>query len=65
MIQKKKQKNKDFKMERYNFLQIEKKWRGNKLAVNVKNKDYKKYYCLEMFPYPLERYTWDMLEIIL
>ncbi len=40
-------------MERYNFLQIEKKWRENKLAVNVKNKDStKKYYCLEMFPYP-------------
>ncbi len=40
-------------MERYNFLQIEKKWRGDKSAVNVKNKgSTKKYYCLEMFPYP-------------
>ena len=40
-------------MERYNFQKIEKKWRENTSAVSVKNKDSKKkYYCLEMFPYP-------------
>ncbi len=40
-------------MERYNFHKIEKKWRENKLAISVKNnKSKKKYYCLEMFPYP-------------
>ena len=40
-------------MERYNFHKIEKKWRENKHAISVKNdKSKKKYYCLEMFPYP-------------
>ena len=40
-------------MERYNFQKIEKKWRENTSAVSVENKDSnKKYYCLEMFPYP-------------
>ena len=40
-------------MERYNFLKIEKKWRENKLSNSVSNiKSNKKYYCLEMFPYP-------------
>ena len=40
-------------MERYNFHKIEKKWRENSSAVSVINKDSKKkYYCLEMFPYP-------------
>ncbi len=40
-------------MERYNFQKIEKKWRENSSAVSVQNKDSnKKYYCLEMFPYP-------------
>tara|TARA_Y100000591_G_scaffold332581_1_gene370508 strand:+ start:2108 stop:4621 length:2514 start_codon:yes stop_codon:yes gene_type:complete len=40
-------------MERYNFQKIEKKWRENPNAVSVNNnnKD-KKFYCLEMFPYP-------------
>ena len=43
-------------MERYNFLNIEKKWRNNKLALSVSNsKSKKKYYCLEMFPYPSGR----------
>ena len=40
-------------MERYNFRNIEKKWRDNELfnsVVNINSK--KKYYCLEMFPYP-------------
>ena len=42
-------------MERYNFKIIEKKWQkhwkeNNSFKV-LKNKD-KKFYCLEMFPYP-------------
>ena len=40
-------------MERYNFLAVEKKWRANKSANSVKNSNAdKKFYCLEMFPYP-------------
>ena len=40
-------------MERYNFLKIEKKWRENRFASSVENiNSKKKYYCLEMFPYP-------------
>ena len=40
-------------MERYNFHKIEEKWRNNKISNSVVNlKSKKKYYCLEMFPYP-------------
>jgi len=40
-------------MERYNFLKIEKKWQDQVLVNTVRNnKSEKKYYCLEMFPYP-------------
>ena len=40
-------------MERYTFQKVEKKWRNNISANNVRNdKSKKKYYCLEMFPYP-------------
>ena len=40
-------------MERYSFQKIENKWRSNINANSVKNKNSKKkYYCLEMFPYP-------------
>ena len=40
-------------MERYNFQTIERKWRNNPSFNSVKNKKAKKkYYCLEMFPYP-------------
>ena len=40
-------------MERYSFQKIENKWRSNTNANSVKNKNSKKkYYCLEMFPYP-------------
>ena len=40
-------------MDRYNFLKVEKKWRDNPIASSVINsKSEKKYYCLEMFPYP-------------
>ena len=40
-------------MERYNFLNVEKKWREKKTTNSVsRNNSDKKYYCLEMFPYP-------------
>ena len=40
-------------MERYNFHKIEKKWRNKKDFTSVKvNNSNKKFYCLEMFPYP-------------
>ena len=40
-------------MERYNFLKVEKKWQAIESATSViNNKSKKKYYCLEMFPYP-------------
>ena len=40
-------------MERYSFQKVEKKWRENNLAISVKKSGAeKKYYCLEMFPYP-------------
>ncbi len=40
-------------MERYSFKNIEKKWRSNKILLSVSNPESnKKYYCLEMFPYP-------------
>ena len=40
-------------MERYNFLKVEKKWQSVSTATSVSNKkSKKKYFCLEMFPYP-------------
>ncbi len=40
-------------MDRYNYLAVEKKWREKNSSMNVKNDQAsKKYYCLEMFPYP-------------
>ena len=40
-------------MERYSFQKVEDKWRKIVSANSVKNnKSKKKYYCLEMFPYP-------------
>ena len=40
-------------MERYSFQSIERKWRNNPSFNSVVNKKAKKkYYCLEMFPYP-------------
>ena len=40
-------------MERYNFTTIEKKWRTKSNVNSVKRiNSQKKYYCLEMFPYP-------------
>ena len=39
-------------MERVNFQAIEKKWRSKNSFSNTSNPDGKKFYCLEMFPYP-------------
>ena len=39
-------------MERVNFQAIEKKWQKNFASTNLYNKKGKKFYCLEMFPYP-------------
>ncbi len=40
-------------MERYNFTAVEKKWRETNSANSLINpKAKKKFYCLEMFPYP-------------
>ena len=40
-------------MERYSFQKIEDKWQKDLTANSVRNsKSNKKYYCLEMFPYP-------------
>lgn len=43
-------------MDRYNFKIVEKKWQGfwakNKTFKSILNKNKKKFYCLEMFPYP-------------
>ena len=40
-------------MERYNFVAVEKKWREDTSVNSVKNQNSdKKFYCLEMFPYP-------------
>ena len=43
-------------MDRYNFRKVEDKWRNfwelNKTFKTVLQKNKKKFYCLEMFPYP-------------
>ena len=43
-------------MERYNFKLIEQKWQNfwekNKVFSAKKDNNKKKFYCLEMFPYP-------------
>ena len=40
-------------MERYSFQKVERKWRSNISFNSVKNSNSnKKFYCLEMFPYP-------------
>ncbi len=43
-------------MDRYNFKSVEEKWQNiwekNKSFQTIKDKDKKKFYCLEMFPYP-------------
>ena len=42
-------------MERFNFQIIEKKWRDKLLKKKLHNAQGKKFYCLEMFPYPSGR----------
>ncbi len=42
-------------MERVNFQLIEKKWQEKFLSSKLYNKNGKKFYCLEMFPYPSGR----------
>ncbi len=39
-------------MERVNFQLIEKKWQEKFISAKLYNKNSKKFYCLEMFPYP-------------
>ena len=39
-------------MERFNFQVIEKKWQKKFSKKKLYNKKSKKFYCLEMFPYP-------------
>jgi len=39
-------------MERVNFQAIEKKWQDKFTKLKLYNKEGKKFYCLEMFPYP-------------
>ena len=39
-------------MERFNFHVIEKKWQKHFAKKKLQNKKGKKFYCLEMFPYP-------------
>ena len=39
-------------MERVNFQVIEKKWQNKSLFSTLLRKEGKKFYCLEMFPYP-------------
>ena len=39
-------------MERFNFKAIEEKWQKKILSDNLYRKEGKKFYCLEMFPYP-------------
>ena len=39
-------------MERVNFQAIEKKWQSKFASSKLYNKNGKKFYCLEMFPYP-------------
>ena len=42
-------------MERFNFQVIEKKWQDKFVNSNLYRKNGKKFYCLEMFPYPSGR----------
>ena len=39
-------------MERVNFQAIEKKWQEKFFKSNLSREGSKKFYCLEMFPYP-------------
>ena len=49
-------------MERINFQAIEKKWQKVFPSQNLSNKKGKKFYCLEMFPYPSVKNTYGACE---
>ena len=55
-------------VDRYNFKLVEEKWQNiwdqNKVFESKVDINKKKFYCLEMFPYPSGKFIWDMLEII-
>ena len=46
-------------MERFNFQVIEKNGKIKSYHLNY-IVNLKKFYCLEMFPYPSEKFIWDM-----
>ena len=51
-------------MERYNIKNVEEKWQdiwsSKKTDSVILDKNKKKFYCLEMFPYPRGKFIWDM-----
>ena len=50
-------------MDRYNFKEVEEKWQNkwiNEDFFHAKIDKDKKFYCLEMFPYPSGKYIWVM-----
>ena len=49
-------------MERVNFQAIEKKWQKVFSNQKLSNKNGKKFYCLEMFPYPSGKDTYGARE---
>ena len=52
----------------YDSAEIETRWQARWRDARVFDAEVddsrEKFYCLEMFPYPSGKYTWDMFEII-